>query len=89
MSEFYGDSDSHVSNEPIHILKEGMNLPKVTFKTRVRVESSDENPFEWKPLDSKPTMREFLLTFSFPLVSLSTFIQRSCETGVASIRSKK
>ena len=50
MSEFYGDSDSYVSDETTHILKEGMILPNVTFKTRVRVESSDENPFEWKDM---------------------------------------
>ena len=27
-----------------------MKLPLVTFKTRVRVENDDENPFEWKDL---------------------------------------
>ncbi len=29
---------------------ENMTLPEVTFKTRVRVENNDENPFEWKDM---------------------------------------
>lgn len=32
--------------------KEGDSVPSVTFKTRVRIESNDENPFEWKDLPS-------------------------------------
>jgi hypothetical protein len=29
-------------------LKVGDTVPKVTFQTRVRIESDDENPFDWK-----------------------------------------
>ena len=28
--------------------KEGEVVPSVIFKTRVRIESDDENPFDWK-----------------------------------------
>ena len=30
--------------------KEGDKVPDVTFMTRVRIESTDENPFDWKPM---------------------------------------
>ena len=29
-------------------LKEGDTVPQVEFQTRVRIESEDENPFDWK-----------------------------------------
>lgn len=29
-------------------LKEGDKVPHATFMTRVRIESEDENPFDWK-----------------------------------------
>jgi thioredoxin-dependent peroxiredoxin len=31
-------------------VSEGSTVPSVTFKTRVRIESNDENPFDWKDL---------------------------------------
>lgn len=37
-------------NEPI---AEGATVPSVTFKTRVRIESEDENPFDWKDVTSE------------------------------------
>ena len=32
--------------------KEGEMIPSVTFKTRTRIESDDENPFDWKDVTS-------------------------------------
>ena len=31
----------------------GDTVPSVTFKTRVRIESDDENPFDWKDMTSE------------------------------------
>lgn len=33
-------------------IKEGESVPSVVFKTRVRIESEDENPFDWKDVTS-------------------------------------
>ena len=67
MSEFYGDADSPVTNKSVHILKEGMKLPNVTFKTRVRVESSDDNPFEWKDMTTDDYFKgKKCILFSLP-----------------------
>jgi len=33
--------------------KEGDSVPSMTFKTRVRIESDDENPFDWKDVTSE------------------------------------
>jgi len=37
-------------------LKEGDTVPSVTFKTRVRIESDDPNPFDWKDVTSEELM---------------------------------
>jgi len=37
-------------------LKEGDTVPSVTFKTRVRIESDDPNPFDWKDVTSESLM---------------------------------
>lgn len=67
MSEFYGDVDTTVSSETDHVLKEGMKLPNVTFKTRVRIESSDENPFEWKDMTTNDYFKgKRCILFSLP-----------------------
>jgi len=34
-------------------IQEGDNAPSVIFKTRVRIESSAENPFDWKDVTSE------------------------------------
>mmetsp|Transcript_9367 Transcript_9367/g.12127 ORF Transcript_9367/g.12127 Transcript_9367/m.12127 type:complete len:233 (+) Transcript_9367:35-733(+) len=34
-------------------IEEGAEVPNVTFKTRVRIESDDENPFDWKDVTSE------------------------------------
>ena len=34
-------------------LKVGDTVPSVTFKTRVRIESEDQNPFDWKDVTSE------------------------------------
>ena len=52
MSEFYGNETSEFSTEISCGIKEGMTVPNVLFKTRVRVEDDDENPFEWKDMTS-------------------------------------
>lgn len=44
MSEFYGEPDM---TSPV---SENMKLPNVVFKTRTRIESNDENPFDWKDM---------------------------------------
>ena len=33
-------------------IKEGAEVPDVIFKTRVRIESDDENPFDWKDVSA-------------------------------------
>jgi hypothetical protein len=33
-------------------VSEGATVPSVTFKTRVRIESDDENPFDWKDVST-------------------------------------
>ena len=52
MSEFYGEPDIVISDKAnnINLIKEGMKVPNVVFKTRVRVETNDENPFKWKDM---------------------------------------
>lgn len=42
-----------VSKEWSTPIKEGGTVPSVTFKTRVRIESDDENPFDWKDVTSE------------------------------------
>uniref|UniRef100_A0A7S2GU28 Thioredoxin domain-containing protein n=1 Tax=Helicotheca tamesis TaxID=374047 RepID=A0A7S2GU28_9STRA len=34
-------------------IEEGAEVPNVTFKTRTRIESDDENPFDWKDVTSE------------------------------------
>lgn len=46
---------------------ENMKLPNVTFKTRVRIESSDENPFEWKDMTTNDYFKgKRCILFSLP-----------------------
>ena len=46
---------------------ENMKLPNVTFKTRVRIESSDENPFEWKDMTTDDYFKgKRCILFSLP-----------------------
>jgi len=50
-------SDKGDLNPPINAawgtpLKEGDTVPSVTFKTRVRIESDDANPFDWKDVST-------------------------------------
>jgi hypothetical protein len=33
-------------------VKEGAAVPAVVFQTRVRIESEDENPFDWKQVST-------------------------------------
>jgi len=55
-------SDGFPFNPPIKKewgtpLKEGDTVPSVTFKTRVRIESDDPNPFDWKDVTSDSLMK--------------------------------
>lgn len=51
-------------SEPV---KEGGAVPNVTFKTRVRIESDDENPFDWKDLTSEDYFKgKRAVVFSLP-----------------------
>mmetsp|Transcript_55382 Transcript_55382/g.62705 ORF Transcript_55382/g.62705 Transcript_55382/m.62705 type:complete len:141 (-) Transcript_55382:93-515(-) len=55
-------SDGFPFNPPINEawgkpLKEGDTVPSVTFKTRVRIESDDPNPFDWKDVTSDSLMK--------------------------------
>jgi len=45
----------------------GDKIPSVTFKTRTRVESNDQNPFDWKDLTSEDYFKgKRIVLFSLP-----------------------
>jgi hypothetical protein len=47
--------------------KEGDHVPNVTFKTRVRIDSPDENPFDWKDVTSDDIFKgKRVVLFSLP-----------------------
>uniref|UniRef100_A0A6U0GZF5 Thioredoxin domain-containing protein n=1 Tax=Helicotheca tamesis TaxID=374047 RepID=A0A6U0GZF5_9STRA len=48
-------------------IAEGATIPSVTFKTRVRIESEDENPFDWKDVTSEDYFKgKRVVIFSLP-----------------------
>jgi peroxiredoxin len=48
-------------------IKEGDVVPSVTFKTRVRIESDDQNPFDWKDVTSEDYFKgKRTVIFSLP-----------------------
>lgn len=48
-------------------ISEGTAIPSVTFKTRTRIKSSDENPFDWKDLTSDDLFKgKRIVLFSLP-----------------------
>lgn len=48
-------------------ISEGTAIPNITFKTRTRIESSDENPFDWKDLTSDDLFKgKRIVLFSLP-----------------------
>lgn len=48
-------------------IAEGSKIPSVLFKTRTRVESSDENPFDWKDLTSEDLFKgKKIVLFALP-----------------------
>jgi hypothetical protein len=48
-------------------VKEGEAVPSVTFKTRTRIESDDENPFDWKDVTSDDCFKgKRAVVFSLP-----------------------
>ena len=48
-------------------IAEGASVPSVTFKTRTRIESDDENPFDWKDVTSEDLFKgKKTVIFSLP-----------------------
>lgn len=48
-------------------IKEGATVPDVTFRTRARIESEDENPFDWKDVTSEDYFKgKKTVVFSLP-----------------------
>merc|ERR1712127_1022688 len=48
-------------------IKEGVDVPSVTFRTRSRIESDDENPFDWKDVTSEDYFKgKRTVVFSLP-----------------------
>jgi len=48
-------------------VKEGGDVPSMTFKTRTRIESDDENPFDWKDVTSEDLFKgKRVAIFSLP-----------------------
>ena len=48
-------------------IAEGATVPSVVFKTRVRVDSADENPFDWKDVTSETYFKgKRVVVFSLP-----------------------
>jgi Redoxin len=48
-------------------VSEGATVPSVTFKTRVRIESDDENPFDWKDVTTDDLFAgKRVVVFSLP-----------------------
>ena len=49
------------------MISENFKLPSVVFKTRTRIESSEENPFEWKDLTTDDYFKDKkCILFSLP-----------------------
>ena len=47
--------------------KEGDTVPSVVFKTRVRIESDDENPFDWKDVTTEDLFKDKrVVVFALP-----------------------
>jgi len=48
-------------------IAEGSTVPNATFKTRTRIESDEENPFDWKDLTSEDLFKgKRVVIFSLP-----------------------
>ena len=48
-------------------IKEGASAPAVIFKTRTRIESEDENPFDWKEVTSNDLFKgKRVVLFALP-----------------------
>ena len=48
-------------------IQEGAKIPNVLFKTRTRIESDDENPFDWKDLTTEDLFKgKRVVLFSLP-----------------------
>mmetsp|Transcript_13817 Transcript_13817/g.32139 ORF Transcript_13817/g.32139 Transcript_13817/m.32139 type:complete len:251 (+) Transcript_13817:58-810(+) len=48
-------------------IQEGGTIPSVVFKTRTRIDSTDENPFDWKELSTEDLFKgKRIVLFSLP-----------------------
>merc|ERR1712137_796814 len=62
-------------SEPAHAtpIQEGGTVPSVVFKTRVRIDSADANPFDWKDVTSEDYFKgKRTVLFSLPGASTPT-----------------
>ena len=47
-------------------MKEGDAVPEVTFVTRTRTRTDEQNPFEWKSIESRDLFRGRVVVFALP-----------------------
>ena len=67
MSQFDGNDKVYDAQENTFLIKEGMILPNVIFKTRTREYSNDENPFIWKDMTTQDYFKgKKCILFSIP-----------------------
>ena len=58
---------SKLPTEWVTPIREGATVPSVTFKTRTRIESNTENPFDWKDLTTEDLFKgKKCVIFSLP-----------------------
>merc|ERR1719171_2384428 len=71
-------SSAHLATSALHMstaaasssttpITEGSPVPNITWKTRTRIDSNDENPFDWKDLTSDDLFKgKRIVLFSLP-----------------------
>ena len=55
-------------------IHEGMKLPNVVFKTRVRTNESLDNPFDWKDMTTDDYFKNKIVLFSFNCFTPTFFL---------------
>ena len=64
---FFSDYRISVPTEHCSPLKESDTVPSVTFKTRVRIDSESENPFDWKDVTTEDLFKgKRVVLFALP-----------------------
>ena len=67
MSKFYGNDKVYDTPENTFLIKEGMILPNIIFKTRTRDINEIENPFVWKDVTTDDYFKgKKCILFSIP-----------------------